>query len=81
MPLGDRRALTVDHLVPVSRFVVTRRLSAHDDPSYQFVFAVRIVVPDADDEAAGGQLVGGDVEVDRLVEDGVDGVALRARLL
>ena len=81
MPLGDGRALTLDHTVPVSDLISARGLHSHHYSTHQVVLALRVVVPHCDDYATLVELISTDVEAHGLVKDGVDRVLFDRRLL
>lgn len=81
VPLGDRRALTLDHPVPVGDLVRSRGLSSHHDTPDQVVLALGVMIPDGHYQAALVKLVSSDVETDRLVKHRIYGVLLDGRLL
>ena len=80
VPLSGGRPLAVDHLVPVRCFVSSGRLTAECHPTDHLVPPLRVVIPDADDQRAGAQLLLSDVETEGFVEDRVDRVLLSAGL-
>ena len=80
VPLSGGRPLTVDHLVPVRCFVSSGRLAAECHPTDHLVPPLRVVIPDADDQRAGAQLLLSDVETEGFVVDRINRVLLRAGL-
>ena len=80
MPLRDGRALTRQHAHPVVLLLRAGGLATEHDATDQVVLALRVIIPDADNQNTVIHQVGRDVEAERLIINRIYRVALDGAL-
>ena len=80
VPLRDGRALTRQHAHPVVLLLRAGGLATEHDATNQVVLALRVIIPDADNQNTVIHQVGRDVEAERLIINRIYRVALDGAL-
>ena len=81
MPLRNRNSVRLKHTRPVVQLMRACTVFTKNKSTHKIIFTLGIVIPYSNDETSRFELLGCDVEANRLVEDRVQCVLLKRRLL